>query len=176
MHLLAGVADIPGVKLVVVGDGPAKEALGKLIPRAVFTGLKTGSELHELVASFDVFVHPGGNETFSQAVQEALASGVPVVAAAAGGPLDLVRDGRTGLLYPAHDRAAMRGAVEELAADPETAAADGRGGPRVGRGPHLERRLRRTDHPLPGGAARNGHTRRSSVDGWPRVRNVTASS
>ncbi|GLX95326.1 glycosyltransferase family 1 protein [Herbidospora sp. NBRC 101105] len=120
VHLLAGVADIPGVKLVVVGDGPAREALGKLIPHAVFTGLKTGPDLHELVASFDVFVHPGGNETFSQAVQEALASGVPVVAAAAGGPLDLVRDGRTGLLYKADEPAAMRGAVERLVADAES--------------------------------------------------------
>ncbi|MEV4573402.1 glycosyltransferase [Nonomuraea jabiensis] len=69
-----------------------------------------------------MFVHTGSNETFCQAVQEALASGVPVVAPAAGGPLDLVRPGANGLLYAGGDPSALRAAVAALAADPDRRA------------------------------------------------------
>jgi phosphatidylinositol alpha 1,6-mannosyltransferase len=102
---------------VVVGDGPAKRRLERMLPDAVFTGFRTGPELSELVASLDVFVHTGADETFGQAVQEGLAAGLPVVAPASGGPLDLVRPGYNGLLYPPDDPAAMRAAVATLAAD-----------------------------------------------------------
>ena len=70
------------------------------------------------MASLDVFVHPGSSETFCQAVQEALASGVPVVAPAAGGPVDLVHDGTTGFLFAPGDDADMRHSVARLAYDP----------------------------------------------------------
>jgi phosphatidylinositol alpha 1,6-mannosyltransferase len=83
----------------------------------LFCGFRTGLDLSRLVSSFDVFVHTGGNETFCQAIQEALASGVPVVAPAAGGPLDLIQPGHNGLLYPVDEPAAMRAAVATLAAD-----------------------------------------------------------
>ncbi len=115
--LLRHVADLPGTRLVVVGTGPAEGWLQRQIPRAVFTGLRQGAELSAFVASMDVFVHTGAHETFCQAVQEALAAGVPVVAPAAGGPLDLVQDGRNGMLFPPRDARAMRDAVAELAAD-----------------------------------------------------------
>jgi phosphatidylinositol alpha 1,6-mannosyltransferase len=72
--------------------------------------------LGEIVASLDVFVHTGADETFCQAVQEGLASGLPVVAPASGGPLDLVRAGHNGLLYAPDDTAALRSCVETLAA------------------------------------------------------------
>jgi phosphatidylinositol alpha 1,6-mannosyltransferase len=89
-----------------------------LMPDAVFTGFRTGPDLSELVASLDIFVHTGANETFCQAVQEGLASGVPVVAPAAGGPLDLVRPGVNGLLFIPSDGTALRAAVSTLDADP----------------------------------------------------------
>ncbi|GAA4578176.1 glycosyltransferase family 1 protein [Planotetraspora phitsanulokensis] len=122
VHLLAKLADLPGIKLVVVGDGPAAKSLRRRMPDAVFCGLRTGTELSEILASFDVFVHTGANETYCQAVQEALAAGVPVVAAAAGGPLDLVQPGQNGLLYPSDSPEGMREAVAHLVADGEARA------------------------------------------------------
>nr|WP_179275159.1 glycosyltransferase family 1 protein [Rhodococcus sp. 06-1059B-a] len=88
------------VQVVIVGDGPDRGALEKLMPTAIFTGQLGGDELAQAYASFDVFVHPGEHETFCQAVQEALASGVPVIGPDAGGPRDLVAHCRNGYLLP----------------------------------------------------------------------------
>jgi phosphatidylinositol alpha 1,6-mannosyltransferase len=115
---LREIADLPGVRLVVVGDGPEKEWLRRNLPGAVFTGMLSGLDLARAHASLDVFVHTGERETFCQTIQEAQASGVPVVAPAAGGPIDLVEPGRTGLLYDPSDPTTLRSAVEQLAGDP----------------------------------------------------------
>ena len=112
---LVELADIPGVSLVVIGDGPLRGWLQQRLPSATFTGMIGGKELATAFASLDVFVHPGEAETFCQTVQEAQASGVPVVAPAAGGPLDLVENGRSGLLYDPADAASLRRDVETLA-------------------------------------------------------------
>lgn len=120
--MLSHLNDVPGIRLVVVGDGPAKKRMERMLPDAVFTGFRTGHELSELVASLDVFVHTGADETFCQAVQEGLAAGLPVVAPASGGPLDLVRPGHNGLLYPPDEPAALRAAVATLAGDAEMRA------------------------------------------------------
>jgi phosphatidylinositol alpha 1,6-mannosyltransferase len=107
---------------VVVGDGPARSRLERELPEASFLGYRSGEELARIVASLDVFVHTGPHETFCQAVQEAMAAGVPVVAPASGGPLDLVAHGRTGWLYPAETPSMLREAVVTLAASPELRA------------------------------------------------------
>ncbi|MCP3816971.1 glycosyltransferase family 1 protein [Streptomyces sp. A3M-1-3] len=128
VELLSGVCGLDGVKLVVVGDGPSAPGLRSALPGAHFLGRRTGPELARIFASLDVFAHTGPYETFCQTVQEAMASGVPVVAPAAGGPLDLVDHGRTGLLVPPRDSDAMTAAVRTLTADPALRAAYGRAG------------------------------------------------
>ena len=128
MDLLAGTHGMPGVRTVVVGDGPSEAGLRAALPEARFLGRRTGDDLARIFASLDVFAHTGPYETFCQTVQEAMASGVPVIAPAAGGPLDLVDHGRTGLLVPPDDPDALREAVAALAAAPETRAAYGPAG------------------------------------------------
>jgi phosphatidylinositol alpha 1,6-mannosyltransferase len=123
---LVRLADLPGTRLAIVGDGPLRARLERRLTRARFLGFRTGGDLSATVASLDVFVHPGEAETFCQAVQEALASGVPVVAPAAGGPIDLVRHGVNGWLFPSGRPDLLRGAVAELATDAAAREAMGR--------------------------------------------------
>ncbi|MEN3362071.1 MAG: phosphatidylinositol alpha 1,6-mannosyltransferase [Mycobacteriales bacterium] len=118
VHLLRPVSRLAGVRLVVVGDGPSRSTVERRLPDATFLGFRRGHELSELYASFDVFVHPGAEETFCQAVQEALASGVPVIAPATGGPLDLVRHGENGWLWSGADPDLLADQVSSLLADP----------------------------------------------------------
>ncbi|WP_221335278.1 glycosyltransferase family 1 protein [Streptomyces sp. EAS-AB2608] len=125
VELLSGACALPGVRVVVVGDGPSRPQLTEALPGAVFLGRRTGEDLARIFASLDLFVHTGPFETFCQTVQEAMASGVPVVAPAVGGPLDLVDHGRTGLLVPPFDAAAVQEAVRALAADPARRAVYG---------------------------------------------------
>jgi phosphatidylinositol alpha 1,6-mannosyltransferase len=114
---LTALRDIPNVKVAIVGGGPSEDMLREALPGAAFLGFRTGEELSRAYASLDVFVHTGPAETFCQAVQEALASGVPVVAPAAGGPVDLVRPGATGVLVDPDDPAHLRAAVSRLVHD-----------------------------------------------------------
>jgi phosphatidylinositol alpha 1,6-mannosyltransferase len=117
VELLAATCRQPGLRVVVVGDGPARRDLARALPGAVFLGERHGAQLARIYASLDLFVHTGPYETFGQTVQEALASGVPVVAPAAGGPMDLVTPGATGALVPPGDAAAIAAAVATLGAD-----------------------------------------------------------
>jgi phosphatidylinositol alpha 1,6-mannosyltransferase len=95
---LAALARRDDLQLVIVGGGVDRAKLESLLPEAVFTGALYGTELAAAYASMDVFVHPGEHETFCQAVQEAMASGLPVIAPDMGGPRDLVAPMHTGLL------------------------------------------------------------------------------
>ncbi len=113
---LAALAGMPGIRVVVVGDGPELGNLKEQLPGAAFLGAKYGDELSKAYASFDVFVHTGPHETFCQAVQEAMASGLPVLAPDAGGPKDLVLPGRTGYLLPADREAFGPALVEKVGA------------------------------------------------------------
>ncbi|WP_324198046.1 glycosyltransferase family 1 protein [Nocardia beijingensis] len=97
---LAVLGADPDVQLVIVGAGPERRRLGRLMPTAVFTGELGGDELARAYASLDVMVHAGEHETFCQGVQEALASGVPVIGPDAGGPRDLIAHCRNGYLLP----------------------------------------------------------------------------
>lgn len=124
--LLTWLQDLPRTRLVVVGDGPQRSALQQQLPRAQFLGLQRGEDLSRSFASLDVFVHTGGAETFCQAAQEALASGVPVVAPAAGGLLDLVDPARTGLLFRPGDGRGLRTHVTALLTDDDARRQMGR--------------------------------------------------
>ena len=117
---LAALGHRDDLQLVIVGDGVDRPKLQPLLPSAVFTGALYGRQLASAYASMDVFVPPGEHETFCQAVQEALASGLPVIAPDAGGPRDLVTPLRTGLLLPVADFTVVLGdSVDLLLADRE---------------------------------------------------------
>ncbi|MET4430884.1 glycosyltransferase family 1 protein [Mycolicibacterium sp. 624] len=115
---LAALAGRDDLQVVIIGDGVDRSRLQTLMPSAVFTGALYGAELAAGYASMDVFVHPGEHETFCQAVQEAMASGLPVVAPNAGGPRDLVSPMHTGLLLEVDDfEARLPSAVAHLLAE-----------------------------------------------------------
>ena len=85
-------------KVLVIGDGPAREWFEKALPGGIFAGFKTGKDLGEALASGDIFFNPSITETFGNVTLEAMACGLPVVAAGATGAASLVQDGATGRL------------------------------------------------------------------------------
>ena len=89
--------ELPGTK-VIVGDGPARAALARNYPQAVFLGAKHGEELAEAYAAADVFVFPSKTDTFGLVLLEALASGVPVAAFPVTGPRDVLGSAPVGAL------------------------------------------------------------------------------
>lgn len=119
---LVDAARVPGVRLVVIGDGPQRSWLGDRIPGAKFLGAIETGELTRALASLDVLVHPGEQETCAHVLREAAASGVPVVAPASGGNPDVVESGRTGLLHDPADPRGLRRTLATLAGDPELRA------------------------------------------------------
>lgn len=128
---LRALADRSGpdgdVHLVVVGNGPDRPALQAAMPHAIFTGELHGEQLARAYATFDVFCHAGEFETFCQSIQEAHASGVPVVGPDRGGPRDLVQPGVNGfLLDPRTYAVEVSAAVDAVLADRERLAANAR--------------------------------------------------
>ncbi len=116
---LAAHARDPRLHLVLAGGGPEQERLRERVgeQRVTFLGWLAGSELARAYASADIFLFPSATDTFGQVILEAQASGLPVVAVAAGGPLSLIEHGVSGLL--AEPRAdALAEALLELAATP----------------------------------------------------------
>ena len=85
-------------KVLVIGDGPAREWFEKALPGGIFAGFKTGKDLGQALASGDIFFNPSITETFGNVTLEAMACGLPVVAAGATGAASLVQDGATGRL------------------------------------------------------------------------------
>ncbi len=86
----------PDIKMILTGDGPKKKYLERMMPGAVFTGKLIGEDLSRIYASCDLFVFPSVTETFGNVVLEALASGLPAVVAAKGGPMGIVAHGKNG--------------------------------------------------------------------------------
>ncbi|MDJ1371352.1 glycosyltransferase family 4 protein [Gulosibacter molinativorax] len=132
---LAQLRGIPNIQVAVVGDGPSSDVLQEKLRHIPvhFLGRKGGRELAMAYATFDVFVHTGTEETFGQTLQEAHASGTPVVAPLAGGPIDLVTHGGDGYLFdPDVSRGSdsMRRYVARLASDPALRARMGEAGRR----------------------------------------------
>ncbi len=98
------VAARPGVRLLIVGDGPARPGLEKRLGGvARFVGYRSGGDLADHYAAADVFAFASLTETFGNVILEAMASGLPVVAVRAGGPGDTVRPGDTGRLVEPAD-------------------------------------------------------------------------
>src|SRR5258705_6842092 len=89
--------DLPGTKLIV-GDGPARAALERKYPEAVFLGARHGEELAAIYAGADVFVFPSRTDTFGLVLLEALASGLPVAAFPVTGPRDVIGTSPVGVL------------------------------------------------------------------------------
>ncbi len=119
----------PDVRLAVVGDGPARAELEAAAPEGVrFLGELRGDPLAQVYASADVFCFPSTTDTFGQVMLEAAASGLPVVAANAGGAAELVQHGVTGLLVPPDDPVALADALAELVDDGPMRLALGRRG------------------------------------------------
>lgn len=106
-------------KVLVVGKGPAQGWFAEQAPGAIFAGYQTGDDLGRAVASMDIFFNPSVTETFGNVTTEAMAAGVPVVAARATGAVDLVADGSTGYLVDPCDIAGYADAIARIVADPD---------------------------------------------------------
>lgn len=102
-------------RILVIGEGPARDWFAERVPDAIFTGFQSGDDLGRAVAGMDVFFNPSITETFGNVTAEAMACRVPVVAARATGALDLVDEGVTGFLVPPRDVTAYADAIERLA-------------------------------------------------------------
>lgn len=87
-------------KVLVIGDGPARSWFEDALPGGIFAGFKTGEALGAALASGDVFFNPSITETFGNVTLEAMACGLPVVAAGATGAASIVVDRQTGQLVP----------------------------------------------------------------------------
>jgi glycosyltransferase involved in cell wall biosynthesis len=105
-------------RVLVIGDGPARGWFEDRLPGAVFVGHQVGTDLARALASADVFFNPSITEAFGNVTLEAMACGLPVVAASATGATTLVQDGETGTLVPPGDAEAFADALEAYARDP----------------------------------------------------------
>lgn len=116
---MAALRGLDGVRFVIVGDGPSVPLVSKRLAGmpVSWLGKLTGADLAAAYGSIDVFVHTGTEETFGQTIQEAHASGIPVVAPRAGGPIDLVEHGGNGYLYAPGSDSHLRECVRALASD-----------------------------------------------------------
>jgi glycosyltransferase involved in cell wall biosynthesis len=104
--------------LVIVGEGPYRAELEKLLPDAIFTGILSGRELGVAYASADLFVFPSTTDTFGNVVVEAMAAGLPVAVSDVGGPRELVKTSLMGRVLPARDVPAWVNGLAQMLAKP----------------------------------------------------------
>ncbi len=120
------------LRLVIVGEGPLRAEVESVLTAAGLLHLAwlpgARNDVPDVLRMLDVFVLPSQAEGTSCTLQEAMASGLPVVATAVGGNPDLVQEGRTGLLVPSDDEAALSDALASLWDAPELACAMGEAG------------------------------------------------
>ena len=109
------------LRLVLVGDGPQREALRQRCPEAVFAGQRSGTDLAAHYASADLFVFPSLTETFGNVTPEAMASALPVLAFDHAAAAQLIEHGHSGWLAPYGDAAAFVQLARSLAGDPAAA-------------------------------------------------------
>jgi len=114
--------ELPGTK-VVVGDGPQREELSARYPEVVFVGAKFGAELSAYFAGADVFVFPSLTDTFGLVLLEAMASGAPVAAFSAPGPIDLIPGSGAGVVAPGQSDGLREACVACLELDREAVRA-----------------------------------------------------
>lgn len=129
---LSALRGLTGIHVLAVGDGPSRQSISDAlgdIPHTL-TGALSGSALSTAYAAMDVFVHTGDHETFGQTLQEAHAAGLPVVAPAAGGPLDLITHDVDGFLFHPGHIDDLRMAVSSLVKDAGLRARMGEAGRR----------------------------------------------
>ena len=111
--------EVPGTRLAIVGDGPARRDLEHEFADTptVFTGLLQGEDLAAAYASADAFLFPSTTETLGMAMIEALASGLPVIAARSGASHEVVDEGESGLLYEPESASDLVAAVRKVFSD-----------------------------------------------------------
>jgi len=119
VEAFSALRGVPGIRIVIVGGGPSEASVRRALRGmpVTFTGPLHGRELARAYAAIDIFAHTGTEETFGQTIQEAQASGTPVIAPRSGGPIDLIEHGVSGLLTDPHDPRSLARAVSALAAD-----------------------------------------------------------
>lgn len=115
-------------RVLVVGEGPARDWFEKRIPDAIFVGFQGGEDLGRAVASMDMLFNPSVTETFGNVTLEAMAAGLPVVAAIATGSESLVTHGVTGRLVRPGAIEAFADALGDYCADPQARRAAGKAG------------------------------------------------
>ncbi|QNE31204.1 glycosyltransferase family 1 protein [Sphingomonas sp. NBWT7] len=115
-------------RVLVIGDGPARDWFTEQVPEAVFAGFQSGNDLGRAVASMDLFFNPSVTETFGNVTLEAMAAGVSIIAARASGAVGLVDEGETGLLVAPRDVSGYADAIAALVADDDLRCAMGRAG------------------------------------------------
>ena len=118
-HLRPALESLPKTRLVLVGDGPARQSLERAfgdLP-VTFMGYLRGERLSQAYASADIFVFPSRLETFGLVVIEAMAAGLPVVAARVGGVSDVLREGETGYTFASGDTGALTAGIRKIASN-----------------------------------------------------------